>query len=68
MRHPAMTVTETGAAPDAGPEAKTYRMVPPDGEQFIAWVPRLVEVSGDEDLMVTASWELIGIDEETFSS
>lgn len=68
MRHPDMTATETGAAPDAGPEAKTYLMAPPDGERFMAWVPGLVDVSGDEDLVVTASWELIGIDEETFSS
>ncbi|WP_141928214.1 hypothetical protein [Yimella lutea] len=68
MRHPAMTATETGVAPDSGPNAKTFRMEPPDGEQFLAWVPGLVEVSGDEDLVVTRSWDLIGIDEESFSS
>lgn len=64
MRRPTMTATESGAAPDSGPDAKTFRMEPPDGEQFLAWVPRLVEVSGDEDLVVTRSWDLIGIDEE----
>ncbi len=42
-------------------------MEPPPGEQFLAWVPGIAEVSGDEDLLVTASWELIGIDEESFS-
>lgn len=68
MRHPAMTATETGAAPDSGPNAKTFRMEPPDGEHFLAWVPGLVEVSGDEDLVVTRSWNLIGIDEESFTS
>ncbi|MCR2792734.1 hypothetical protein NQ156_06615 [Microbacterium sp. zg.Y625] len=67
MRHPAMTAAETGLAPETGPAAKTYRMEPPPGEQFLAWVPGLAEVSGDEDLLVTASWELIGIDEERFS-
>jgi hypothetical protein len=67
MRHPAMTPTEAGPAPNVGPEAKTFRMEPPDGEQFLAWIPGLVEVSGDEDLVVTASWELIDIDEESFS-
>lgn len=67
MRHPNMTVTETGAAPDVGPKAKTYRMEPPDGQRFLAWVPDLVEVSGDDDLTVTRSWDLIGIDEESFS-
>lgn len=67
MRHPEMTATETGLAPEAGPEAKTYRMETPLGEQFMAWVPGLAEVSGDEDLLVTASWDLIGIDEESFS-
>lgn len=66
MRHPAMTATETGAAPSSGPDAKAYRMTPPDGEQFLAWVPGLVEVSSDEDLVVTRSWNLIGIDEESF--
>lgn len=63
MRRPTMTATESGAAPDSGP-TKTFRMEPPDGEQFLAWVPRLVEVSGDEDLVVTRSWDLICIDEE----
>lgn len=67
MRHPAMTATETGVASDAGPEAKTYRMEPPSGEQFLAWVPGLVDVSGDQDLLATASWELIDIDEESFT-
>ena len=66
MRHPAMTATETGVAPSSGPDAKAYRMMPPDGEQFLAWVPGLVEVSSDEDLVVTRSWNLIGIDEESF--
>lgn len=67
MRHPAMTATETGTAPHVGPGAKTYRMGPPDGEQFLAWIPGLVAVSRDEDLRVTASWELIGIDEQSFN-
>lgn len=67
MRHPDMTATETGTAPEAGPEAKTYRMQPPDGEQFFAWVPERVQVSGDDDLVITASWDLIGIEEATFS-
>ena len=66
MRHPAMTATETGAAPNSGPDAKTFLMEPPDGEQFLAWVPGLVEVSGDGDLVVTRSWDLVGIDEESF--
>ena len=66
MRHPAMTATEVKAAPGAA-EAKTYRMEPPAGEQFLAWVPGLVEVSGDDDLVVTASWELIEIDEDSFN-
>lgn len=67
MRHPAMSATETGSAPDTGSVAKTYLMAPPDGEQFLAWVPGLVEVPGDDALVVTASWELIGIDEATFT-
>ena len=67
MRHPAMTATETGLAPETGPEAKTYRIEPPPGEQFLAWVPGLADVSGDEDLVATAPWELIDIDEESFS-
>lgn len=67
MRHPAMTATETEVASDARPEAKTYRMEPPGGEQFLAWVPGLVDVSGDQDLLVTASWQLIDIDEESFT-
>lgn len=66
MRHPYMIATETGAAPDAGSEAKTYRMQPPDGEQFLAWAPGRVQVSGDAELAVTTSWDLIGIDEATF--
>jgi hypothetical protein len=66
MRHPDMTATEIGTAPDAGPEAKTYRMQPPDGEQFLAWAPARVQVSGDAELAVTAPWDLIGIDEATF--
>lgn len=67
MRHPAMTATETGLAPETGPEAKTYRIEPPRGEQFLAWVPGFADVSGDEDLVATAPWELIDIDEESFS-
>lgn len=67
LRHPAMTATETGVATDAGPHAKTYRMEPPEGEQFLAWVPGLVDVSGDQDLLVSASWGLIDIDEESFT-
>lgn len=67
MRHPGMTATETGTVPQAGPEVKTCRMQPPDGEQFFAWAPKRVQVSGDDDLAVTASWDLIGIDEATFS-
>jgi len=66
MRHPNMTAVETGSAPDVGPEARTYRMTPPKGEQFLAWVPGLSEVSGDDDLVATTRWGLIGIDEETF--
>ena len=67
MRHPDMTATETSTAPEAGPGAKTYRMQPPDGEHFFAWVPERVQVSGDDDLVITASWDLIGIEEATFS-
>lgn len=68
MRHPDMTAAEIGTAPDAGPEAKSYRMQPPDGEQFLAWAPERVQVSDDAELAITASWDLIGIDEATFSS
>ena len=66
MRHPAMTATETGLASDSGPEAKTFLIEAPEGEQFYAWIPGLVEVADDGDLVVTRSWELTGIDEGTF--
>ncbi len=29
----------------------------------MAWAPDLVEVSDDDDLVVTMSWDMIGIDE-----
>ena len=66
IRHPAMTANETGIAPNSEPNAKTLLMEPPDDEQFLAWVPDLVEVSSDDDLVVTRSWDLLGIDEESF--
>lgn len=62
-----MAATETGDAPDSGPEAKTYLMEPPDGKPFFSWVPRLTEVSCGEDVAATATWNLIGIDEATFN-
>ncbi|WP_151952474.1 hypothetical protein [Brevibacterium sp. Marseille-P9724] len=66
MRHPAMRAIEIGAAPDSGPDAKIFLVEPSEGEQFLAWVPNLVEVSGNGDLVVTRSWDLTGIDEESF--
>ncbi|MEV0271519.1 hypothetical protein AB0H43_22300 [Hamadaea sp. NPDC050747] len=66
MRHPGMTATEIRAAPTAGPDAKTFLMAPPTGEQFLAWSPQHVHVANDDDLVATAPWNLIGIDEETF--
>ncbi|NME88416.1 hypothetical protein [Corynebacterium stationis] len=67
MRHPDMSATETGVAPDSGPEAKTYLMEPPSGKPFFSWIPGLTEVSGDEAVAATATWNLIEIDEATFN-
>lgn len=67
MRHSAMTATDIGPALGAGPEARIYRMEPPSGEQFLAWVPELVNVPNDEHLIATASWDLVGIDEASVS-
>lgn len=50
-RHPHMTVTEIGAAPDAGPEAKIFEVMPPEGERFRMWIPERAEVSDDSDLV-----------------
>ena len=62
MRHLAMMSTET----TAGTGARTYEVVPSDGEQFLMWAPELVDISPDDDLKATASWNLVGIDEGTF--
>jgi hypothetical protein len=67
MRHPEMTATETGIDPAAGPDAKTYRMEAPSGEQFLAWSPERAHVASDDALAVSAAWDLVGIDEATFT-
>ncbi|MFY1659316.1 hypothetical protein [Micromonospora sp. WMMD1274] len=66
MRRPDMMATEHGDAPEVGPQAKKYTIQPPEGERFIAWSPDRAQVSNDNDLVVTASWDLTGIDETTF--
>ncbi|SCL35822.1 hypothetical protein [Micromonospora aurantiaca (nom. illeg.)] len=66
MRHPDMVAAEHGDAPEAGPQARKYTIQPPEGERFTAWSPDRAQVSNDNDLIVTASWDLIGIDETTF--
>lgn len=67
MRHPHMTQTEVGDAREVGAEAKTYTIEPPDGERFLAWMPDKTSVSEDSDLVATATWGLIGIDESTLT-
>ncbi len=66
LRHPAMANRDLGPAPEAGPEARAFEVVPPDGERLLAWCPQLRESAGDEDLVKTAAWGLIGIDEDVF--
>jgi hypothetical protein len=67
MRHPNMTMTDEGEEPSAGPAARKYTIQPPEGESFVAWSPDHVQVVSDSDLVVTASWDLVGVDEGTFT-
>jgi hypothetical protein len=62
-----MTVTETGLAPEAGPDAKTFQSCPPDGERFFAWAPDTVQLSPSDSLSATERWWLTGIDEDSFA-
>lgn len=68
IRHPAMTVIKMDSDPQAETASAKYRIEPPPGEQFFAWVPGLADVSGDKDLTVTTPWRLIGIEEGLFYS
>ncbi|NTW39525.1 MAG: hypothetical protein HGA44_06480 [Cellulomonadaceae bacterium] len=65
MWHPAMTAIAIGPAPEAGPDAQRFKVQVPDGEHFLAWAPERVSPAVDQSLTPTASWDLIGIDEET---
>jgi hypothetical protein len=66
LRHPEMTSRDLGPAPETGPDARKFEVASPDGERFLAWCPHVREVAPNADLVKTTSWDLIGIDEETF--
>lgn len=66
MRHPAMKVIKMDSDSQVEAGSARYRIELPPGEQFFAWVPGLADVSGDEDLKVTAPWGLLGVDEAIF--
>jgi hypothetical protein len=42
-------------------------MEAPSGEQFLAWSPERAHVASDDALAVSAAWDLVGIDEATFT-
>lgn len=67
FRHPLMSAAEVAASsdpPGAGPTK--YTVSPPEGECFVAWSPDHVLLQHDTELVVTAPWDLLGIDEEIF--
>lgn len=66
LRHPAMTCRDLGPAPDSGPDARKFEVVPPAGQRLLAWSLHLRQIALDEELQATASWNLTGIDEATF--
>ena len=66
MRHPAMKVTKVDALSASSSDSKIFRVEAPGGQRLMAWAPDLVNISGDEDLVVTRPWNLIGIDEESY--
>lgn len=65
MWHPQMVPKVTDEVPDEGLPARTYMVEPPAGGRFMAWSPDRIQLSKDR-VTVTAAWDLLGIDEDTF--
>lgn len=66
MRHPAMTCRDLGPAPEGGPNARKFEVAPPASQRLLAWSPHMRQVAPDDELQATTSWDLTGIDEQTF--
>ncbi|HWJ98557.1 MAG TPA: hypothetical protein VNQ33_10385 [Acidimicrobiales bacterium] len=66
LRHPNMNAVEQRDVDQGSPTTRRYMVQPPEGGAFMAWSPDRVQVSNDDELVVSAPWDLLDIAEATF--